>query len=95
MASRLPHIRRMVDANIVRREFPSALPDYAIHVTTERLPEGAWAVVASIKHRSGYGEKTIDLPVPDRTFRSQAEAEDFGARAGVEWLEQNAPRTAA
>jgi hypothetical protein len=80
--------------DIVRKEFPSAHPEYSIQVTTERLPEGAWAVVAGLQHHSDYGEKTIDLPVPERTFDNQADAEDFGARMAVEWLDRNVPRAA-
>ena len=80
--------------DIVRKEFPTALPEYAIQVTTERLPEGPWAVVASVKHQSEFGEKTIDLPVPEETFDSQSDAEDFGTRMAIAWLDKNAPRAA-
>ena len=73
-----------VMSDIVRKEFPSA----------QRLPEGPWAVVASLRHHSDYGEKTIDLPVPEETFESQPAAEDFGARLAMEWLDRNAPRAA-
>jgi hypothetical protein len=85
----------MADDSIVRKEFPTADPACFIHVTTERLPEGAWAVVSAIKHRTDFGEKTIDLPVPDRTFETQADAEDFGARTAVEYLDRNAPHSEA
>ncbi len=84
----------MADESIVRKEFPTT-HDCAIHVTTERLPEGRWAVVTAIKHQSDRGEKTIDLPVPEETFERQADAEDFGARMGLDWLARNAPKTAA
>jgi hypothetical protein len=80
--------------DVIRKEFPTARPEYAIQVTTERLPDGPWAVVASVKHHSDYGDKTIDLPVPEQTFESQANAEDFGTRMAVEWLEHNAPKAA-
>jgi hypothetical protein len=80
--------------DVIRKEFPTARPEYAIQVTTERLPEGPWAVVASVKHHSDYGDKTIDLPVPEETFESQANAEDFGTRMAIEWLEHNAPKAA-
>ena len=82
--------------DIVRKEFPAAHPEYTISVTSERMPEGTWAVVSSLKHHdvSGYGEKTIDLPISDQTFASQADAEDFGARMAIEWLDKNAPRAA-
>lgn len=82
----------MNDDSIVRKEIPTADPACAIHVTTERLAEGEWGVVAAIKHRSDFGEKTVDLPVPDETFESQADAEDFGARMAIEYLDRNAPR---
>ena len=85
----------MADDSIVRKELPTADPACAIHVTTERLKEGEWAVVAAIKHRSDFGEKTVDLPVPDQTFASQTAAEDFGARMALEYLDRNAPRTDA
>jgi hypothetical protein len=80
--------------DIVRKEFAAGHPDFTIAVTTERLPENTWAVVSAVRHHSSYGEKTIDLPVPEQTFQSQADAEDFGARMAVEWLEKNAPRVA-
>ena len=85
----------MAEDTIVRKEFATGQEDCAIHVTTERLPEGRWGVVAAIKQRSDRGEKTIDLPVPEETFESQADAEDFGARMGLDWLDRNAPRAAA
>jgi hypothetical protein len=94
LASRLPLPSRMGDQNIVRKEFPTADPECAIHVTTERLADG-WAVVSSIRHRTEGGEQVTDLPVPDRTFDSQAAAEDFGARMAMEWLDRNAPRSDA
>jgi hypothetical protein len=92
LALRLRRSPGMDDDSIVRKEFPTAHEGCVIHVTTERLAEGEWAVVSAVKHRSDFGEKTVDLPVPDRTFATQADAEDFGARIAVEYLDRNAPR---
>jgi len=82
--------------DIIRKELPAAHPEYTILVTSERLPDGSWAVVSALKHHdvSGYGEKTIDLPISDKTFESQADAEDFGARLAIDWRDKNAPRAA-
>jgi len=65
-----------------------------VAVTTERMNDGTWAVVASITERSERSEKVTDLPVPQQRFASQAEAEDYGRRLGAEWVDRNAPRAA-
>jgi hypothetical protein len=67
---------------------------YSIDIVTERMAEGAWAVVASVKHRSPTGEKTIDLPVRDTRYAIQSEAEDAGLLQARDWLERNVPRAA-
>ena len=67
---------------------------YSIDIVTERMAEGAWAVVASVKHRSPTGEKTIDLPVRDTRYATQPEAEDAGLHQARDWLERNVPRAA-
>ena len=67
---------------------------YSIDVVTERMPDGGWAVVASIKHRSPTGEKTIDLPVSDLRYSDQGEAEEAGIHQARDWLAHNVPRVA-
>jgi hypothetical protein len=67
---------------------------YSIEVVTERMNDGGWAVVASIKQRTPTGEKVIDLPVRDTRYRAQAEAEDDGVRQARDWLDRNVPRAA-
>jgi hypothetical protein len=67
---------------------------YGIDVVTERMRDGGWAVVASIKHRSPNGEKTIDLPVGDLRYSDQGEAEDAGIRQARDWLAANVSRAA-
>src|SRR5690349_9640722 len=52
--------------------------EYSVNIVTERMTDGAWAVVSSIKHESATGEKVIDLPVCDDRFASQSEAETAG-----------------
>ena len=66
----------------------------SIAIVTERMADGAWAVVASVKHQSSTGEKIIDLPVLDTRYASQAEAEQAGVNQGRDWIERNMPRAA-
>ena len=68
--------------------------EYSIDVVTEHMSDGAWAVVASIKHRTPMGEKVIDLPVRSERYASQGEAQDEGIREARAWLERNTPRAA-
>jgi hypothetical protein len=79
---------------MVERKTVPVGDDWAINVVTERMADGRWAVVASVLHRSSFGEKTIDLPVGEERFSSQAEAEEAGVRQGREWIERNMPRAA-
>ncbi len=67
---------------------------YSIAVVTEQMTDAAWAVVASVKHRSPTGEKTIDLPVRDTRYASQGEAEEAGIHQARDWIERNVPRAA-
>jgi len=68
--------------------------EYSIAVVTERMSDGGWAVVASIKHRSPTGEQTTDMPVHDVRYSDQREAEDAGIRQGRDWLARNVPHAA-
>ncbi len=67
---------------------------YSIDIVTERMRDGGWAVVASIKHRSPNGEKTIDLPVSDLRYADQREAEDAGNRQARDWIVANVSHAA-
>lgn len=77
---------------IERRTFPTDYADCEITVVTEQLGPSAWAAVSTIhQHRDG-ATRTIDLPVSDRRFESQADAQDFGLRQATGWLDKNMPR---
>jgi hypothetical protein len=79
---------------MVERKTIDVNDEFSISVVTERMNDGDWAVVSSVKHRSATGEKTIDMPVRSTRFSSQAEAEEAGVSQAREWLERNAPRAA-
>jgi hypothetical protein len=66
----------------------------SIAVVTERMADGGFAVVASIKHRSPNGEQTTDLPVRDVRYATQTEAEDAGLHQARDWIARNAPHAA-
>ena len=78
---------------IERKTFPAG-DDCAVAVTTERMADGTWAVVASVKHHLESAERVIDLPVPSERFATQAAAEARGLQMGQDWIAENAPRAA-
>jgi hypothetical protein len=65
-----------------------------ILLTTERLADGAWAVVASILETTPNGERVVDLPVGDERFATEADAEASGEVQARAWIEQNVARVA-
>lgn len=78
---------------IERKEIP-VTDDCAIAIVTERMADGQWAVVASVKHHREGTESTRDLPVPRERFPTQADAEAYGERQARAWLERNEPHAA-
>ena len=66
--------------------------DYDISVATERMKDGAWAVVARAVHHTPTAEDVFPVPVPDRRFSTEHEAHDFGVQVAREWIDQNTPR---
>jgi hypothetical protein len=65
-----------------------------ILLTTERLADASWAVVASIVESTPNGERVVDLPVSDERFPSQATAEAAGEHQAREWIEHNVAKAA-
>lgn len=79
---------------MVQRKIVPAGDDRRILLTTERLNDGAWAVVASILETTPNGERVVDLPVIDQRFPTDADAEAFGLTQATRWIEENAARAA-
>jgi hypothetical protein len=65
-----------------------------ILLTTERLSEGSWAVVASIMESTPNGERVVDLPVIDDRFTTEGEAETLGEAQARAWIDKNVARAA-
>ena len=76
---------------VERRSFPTSDPQREACITTERMNDGTWAVVAAVTHHSETATKNIDLPVIDKRFGTQADAQDFGLRMALNWVDQNSP----
>ena len=76
--------RKIVTVDDVRR----------VLLTTERLNDGSWAVVASIVEDTPNGERVTDLPVIDQRFATGADAEAFGEAQARAWLDANTARAA-
>jgi hypothetical protein len=79
---------------MIERKIVPVSADYAIAVVTERMKDGGWAVVASIKHQTPSGEQMIDLPIHDERYADQREAEEVGVRQGRDWLASNVTEAA-
>jgi hypothetical protein len=79
---------------MIERKTLAVDDENSVAIVTERMADGAWAVVASVKHRSPTGEQITDLPVRDARYATQAEAEDAGMRQGREYIERNMPHAA-
>jgi hypothetical protein len=79
---------------MVQRKVVPIGSERRILLTTERLADGSWAVVASIVETTPNGERVIDLPVIDERFTTQAEAEGFGEAQAHRWVEENVARAA-
>ncbi len=78
---------------MVQRKDIAVNDEYTLAVVTEDMTDG-WAVVASIKHRSPSGEQTTELPVDNRRYSSQPEAEESGIAQARDWLSKNIPHAA-
>ena len=77
---------------VQRKDIP-VNDEYTLAVVTEDMTDG-WAVVASIKHRSPTGEQITDLPIDNRRYSSQPEAEEAGITQARDWLTHNVPHAA-
>ncbi|HZP36590.1 MAG TPA: hypothetical protein VFE48_08875 [Methylomirabilota bacterium] len=76
---------------VQRKTFP-APGDYTISVATERMKDGRWSAVTTIRHTTSQSERAIDLPVsPDARFSTESEAETFEVGRALEWIEKNSP----
>jgi hypothetical protein len=78
---------------VQRKEIP-VNDEYTVSVVTEHMADGGWGVVASIKHRSPSGEQLTDLPVDNRRYPDQREAEEAGIAQARDWLAKNLPHAA-
>jgi hypothetical protein len=78
---------------VLRRVIPVG-EERRILLTTERLAEGPWAVVASVVESTPNGEWVVDLPVNEERFSTQAAAEASGEAQARRWIEQNVARAA-
>jgi hypothetical protein len=78
---------------ILRKTIPVD-DDRRILLTTERLNDGTWGVVASILETTPNGERVVDLPVIDDRFPTQVDAEASGEEQALGWMRENLPRAA-
>jgi len=76
---------------MVQRKTMPAYGGYNIAVTTEHMPDGNWAAVATISQSTDTAQRDIDLPVPKERFATEGDAENFAVTMAKEWIEKNIP----
>ena len=77
---------------IKRHTYPTKFPGCEVSVSTERMKDGKWSVVASIEHSTtDGGTQTAQLPVTHLRFDSEEEACGFGMAQGHDFLDRMAP----
>lgn len=74
-----------------RQTYPTDYGGCDVSVVTERMRDGAWAVVATVRHHTDRGTKVIPLAVPRRRFVSEEEARQFGLAQANRWLARSLP----
>jgi hypothetical protein len=77
---------------IKRHSYPTKYPGCEISVSTERMKDGKWSVVAGIEHQTTDGGfQSTPMPVTHLRFDTEEEAHAFGMAQGNEYLERMAP----
>jgi hypothetical protein len=75
---------------MVQRKIFPASGGYSIAVASEQMAGGKWAAVATVTHSTETAQRTIDLPVSQERFPTEADAERWAVDQARAWIEQNA-----
>ena len=76
---------------VKRNTYPTTHPGCEIALTTERMKDGQWSVVASIEHHVGDGVQVTPLPVTHERFETEPAAHAFGMAQAEEYLARSEP----
>lgn len=76
---------------VKRNTYPTKFAGCEIALTTERMKDGKWSVVASIEHHMGDGVQTTPLPVTHLRFDTEADAHEHGLTQATQHLERAEP----
>ena len=74
-----------------REHYPTTHKGCEISVVTEKMRDGNYGVVAKVTHEVGDAVQVTPLPVPDRTFPSEEEAQAFGVMQAQEFIDRMEP----
>ena len=80
---------------MIRRKRIPVSKHCGIGITTERMKDSGWAVVATVTHSTGTAEQKFNLPVPTARFNSQPAAETHGVKMAWKWIDENTLKSAA
>ena len=78
---------------VERKTFP-AYGNCGISLAAEQMNDGKWAVAVTVIESTDTAQRNTDLPLIDRRFDTEAEAEAFGVAMAREWIDQNMPKVA-
>lgn len=76
---------------VKRNTYPTTHPGCEIALTTERMKDGKWSVVANIEHHVGDGVQVTPLPITHERFDTEAGAHAFGMAQAEEYLMRSEP----
>jgi hypothetical protein len=76
---------------VKRHSYPTEYPGCGIALTTERMKDGKWSVVATIEQHVGDGVQYTTLPVTHERFDTEAAAHDFGLAQARDHLARATP----
>jgi hypothetical protein len=76
---------------VKRNSYPTNHPGCEITLTTERMKDDKWSVVATIEHHIGDGVQYTPLPVTSERFDTESDARTFGMAQAEEYLQRAEP----
>ena len=74
---------------MVNRKIFPAEHGCEIKVTTERMKDGTWGLVVTVRRSTEPADQDTDLPDTHERFGNEAEAEAYGVQMAREWIADN------
>ncbi|HYE94386.1 MAG TPA: hypothetical protein VEA38_25355 [Terriglobales bacterium] len=76
---------------VKRHSIPTNYDGCEICITTERMKDGKWSVVANVENHVGDGVQTTPMPVTHERFDTEEDARAFGMAQANDYLARATP----